>query len=134
VEQPNSHLQVLINQLLMSIFLYIYPDASTDDICVFIIANGGAVYNRQIVTRRCIDLGLTRKRSSREAYDTFSESSIRKAMWFRSEPPPLGNRGVNMSSLIDIDETGFYLKFVSKKYGRGHTTLRVRHPAHHPRK
>ena len=122
------------DQLLLSICLYIYPDASTDDICIFIIANGGAVYNRQIVTRRCIDLGLTRKRSSREAYDTFSESSIRKALWFRSEPPPLGIRRVDMSSFIDIDETGFYLKSVSKKYGRGHTTVRVRHPAHYTRK
>ena len=28
----------------------------------------------------------------------------------------------------------FYLKLVTKKYGRGHTTVRVRHPAHYSRK
>lgn len=55
-------------------------------------------------------------------------------MWFKSEPPPLEICDVNMSSHIDIDETGFYLKCVSKKYGRGHTTVRVRHPDHYSRK
>ena len=121
------------DQLLLSICLYIYPEASTDELCTFIIANGGDVYSRQIVSRRCGELGLTRKRSSREAYDTFSPDSLRKALWFRSEPPPLGIRGVDIYKLCDIDETGFYLKSCARKYGRGHTTCRVRHPSHYTR-
>ena len=76
---------------------------------------------------------MTRKRSSREAYDTFSPDSLRKALWFRSEPPPLGIRGVDIYKLCDIDETGFYLKSCARKYGRGHTTCRVRHPSHYTR-
>ena len=42
-------------------------------------------------------------------------------------------RGVHIRSLMDIDETGFYVKSVRTKYGRGHTTCRVRTPAHYTR-
>ena len=78
-------------------------------------------------------MGLSRKRSSKEAYAAFSPSSIQKLQWFWSEPPPLGISGVNIRALLDIDETGFYIKSVSTKYGRGHTTSRVRYPAHYTR-
>ena len=121
------------DQLLLSICLYIYPDASLDEICIFIIANGGDVYTRPLISKRCSDLGLTRKRSSREAYEAFSPSSIRRRLWFWSEPPPLGIIGVPTSSMIDVDETGFYLKDISNKHGRSHTTVRVRHTAHYTR-
>ena len=49
------------------------------------------------------------------------------------DKPLLGIRGINMRSLLDIDETGFYVKSVCTKYGRGHTTCRVRTPAHYTR-
>ena len=119
------------DQLLLSICLYIYPDASLDKLCIFIIANGGKVYSRQIVSRRCLELGLTRKRSSREAYEAFSPSSLLKKRWFWNEPPPLGIHTIPTLSLIDIDKTGFYLKDISNKYGQSHTTVRVRHSAHY---
>ena len=121
------------DQLLLSICIFIYPDASSDEICIFIIANGGQVYTRQIVSRRCSEMGLSRKRSSREAYAAFSAASLRKLQWFWTEAPPLGIRGINMRLLMDIDETGFYVKSVATKYGRGHTTCQVRYPAHYTR-
>ena len=40
------------DQLLLSICLYIYPEANTDELCTFIIANGGDVYSCQIVSRQ----------------------------------------------------------------------------------
>ena len=95
------------DQLLLSICLFIYPEANIDQICIFIIANGGDVYTRPTVSKRCVKLGVSRKRSSKEAYEAYSPSSIRKAIWFRTEVPPLGINGVDTSSLIDIDETGF---------------------------
>ena len=121
------------DQLLLSICLYIYPNASSDQLCVFLIANGGGVYSRQIITRRCMELGLSRKRSSRESYEVFSASSIMKNVWFWNKPPPLGILDVEQFRLIDVDETGFFLKSVNTKYGRAHTTTRVRHPAHYTR-
>ena len=39
-----------------------------------------------------------------------------------------------MYSLIDINETGFYLKPIATKYGRIHTTSRVRYLFHYRRK
>ena len=38
-----------------------------------------------------------------------------------------------MSSFIDIDETGFYLKSCVKNYGRSHKTIRVKYPSHYSR-
>ena len=76
---PKSSI-IASDQLILSICLYIYPDASSDELCIFIIANGGGVYTQQILSRRCQELGLTRKHSSREAYNTFLPSSIRKAL------------------------------------------------------
>jgi len=80
-----------------------------------------------------MDLGLWRKRSSRESYEAFSASSIQKAQWFWSESPPIGISGVDSFKLINVDETGFYLKSVATKYGCSHTTTQVYHPAHYTR-
>ena len=121
------------DQLLLSICLYIYQNATADELCVFIIVNGGGIYSRQIISRRCAELGLSRKRSSKESYEAFSAGSIRKALWFWSEPPPIGVSHVDAFKLIDVDETGFYLKTINTKYGRAHTTCRVRHPGHYTR-
>ena len=121
------------DQLLFSICLYIYPNASSDQLCVFMIANGGGVYSRQTITQRCMELGLSRKRSSRESFEAYSAASIQKNIWFWYEPPPLGISDVSRFRLIDVDETGFYLKTINTKYGRAHTTNRVRHPAHYTR-
>ena len=78
------------DQLLLSICLYIYPDASADKICTFIVANGGGIYSRPDITKRCIDLGVTRKRSSRESYLAYTAKNVQKYLWFITLGPPLG--------------------------------------------
>ena len=80
-----------------------------------------------------MDLGLSRKRSSRESYEVLLASSIQKEQWFWSESLPIGILGVDSFKLINVDETGVYLKSVATKYGRSHTTTRVRHPVHYTR-
>lgn len=122
------------DQLLLSICLYIYPDASADEICTFIVANGGDVYSRPDITKRCNELGVTRKRSSRESYLAYTAKNVQKYLWFITLGPPLGVSSVRMARLIDIDETGFYLKSCSSKHGRGHSSCRVRYPGHYTRK
>ena len=79
------------DQLLLSICIFIYPDATSDDICTFIIANGGQVYSRKIVSRRCSEMGLSRKRSSREAYAAFSAASLRKLAMVLDRDPSTWN-------------------------------------------
>ena len=98
------------DQLLLVICLYIYPNALADEICTFIVANGGDVYSRQVVTSRCTELNITRKRVSKEAYDAFSPLALQKLECFRTRPPPLGvSSGIDIWKMIDFDETGFYL-------------------------
>ena len=121
------------DQLLLSICIYIYPSASSDEIAAFIHSNGGDIYTRPQISDRCIELELTRKRASKESYDAFSPASVRAVRWFKTLPPPLGIHTVQMHRLIDIDETGFYLKKCSSNYGRGHRTCRVRTPSHYRR-
>ena len=122
-----------MDQMLLATILYIYPDAQADQICAFIIANGGATYTRQDITKRCAELRLTRKKSSHEAYRANTPTNIAKALWFVSLPPPLGVFNIRLDRLIDVDETGFYLSNVKTKYGRGHTTCRIRYPSHYTR-
>ena len=64
--------------LLLSMCLFIWPDAQADDICTFIANNGGDVYTRKDISQKCKELKIPRKRASKEAYDDFSQSSLRK--------------------------------------------------------
>jgi len=121
------------DQLLLSICLFIYPAASLDQITIFIYGNGGDIYTRPQISDRCRELDLTRKRVSKESYDAFSPASQRALRWFKTLPPPLGVNTLPLHSLIDIDETGFYLKACGSNYGRGHRTCRVRIPSHYRR-
>ena len=98
------------DQLLLSICIFIYPEASSDEIAIFIYRNGGDIYTRPQISERCAELQLTRKRASKESFDAFSTASIRAKEWFRTLPPPLGVHGQPVHRLIDIDETGFSLK------------------------
>jgi len=121
------------DQLLLSICLFIYPDAQSDEIAAFIHSSGGGIYTRPQITDRCTELELTRNRSSKESYDAFSPASIRSLRWYKTLPPPLGVHNVPIHSQLDMDETGIYLKKLSRNYGRGHKSSRVRCPAHYRR-
>ena len=87
-----------------------------------------------MVSRRCAEIVLTRKQSSKESYNNFSVASLQKLQWLHTEPPPLGIRGISTTSFIDIDETGFYLKSCVKNYSRSHKTIRARYPSRYTRK
>ena len=121
------------DQLLLVICLFIYPHALADEICTFIVANGGDVYSRELITSRCNDLNITRKRVSKEAYDAFSPQALQKLERFQTLPPPLGVSGIDIWRLIDFDETGFYLSDRGGNYGRGYSCIRVRVPSHYTR-
>ena len=117
--------------LLLTIVVTIFPCATLDEIATFILANGGEVYSNPQISERLKELQITRKRCAKEAYDAFSERTQRRVRWFMTLPPPLGVYRVLMQRLIDIDETGFYLKSCSPNYGRGLICQRVRNPSHY---
>lgn len=119
--------------LLLAIVVTIFPCATLDKMATFILANGGDVYLNEQISERLKELQITRKRCTKEAYDVFSERTQRRVRWFMTLPPPLGVYRVLMQRLIDIDETGFYLKSCSSNYGRGLICERFRNPSHYIR-
>ena len=56
-------------------------------------------------------------------------------LWSVSHPPPLYILYIILDRLIfiDVDETGFYLSNVKKKYGWGHISGRIGYPSHYTR-
>jgi len=87
------------DQLLLTICLYIYPHASSDEIAAFIVANGGGTYSRPGISKRYKELDLVRKACSHEAYRASLPGKIQKAVWFVTLPPPLGVRGLRLGSI-----------------------------------
>ena len=51
------------------------PQASSDEITVFIQSNGGDIHSHPQILDRCAELELTRKQTSKESYDAFSVAS-----------------------------------------------------------
>jgi hypothetical protein len=45
-----------VDPLLMSTFLFAYPHTTADEICAFIVNNGGDVYNRDAIYKRLKDI------------------------------------------------------------------------------
>ena len=66
------------DQMLLSITLFIYPQALADQVCRFMCVIGRNIYDREQTTQRFNQLEISQKRGSKEAYDAFSVSSIRK--------------------------------------------------------
>ena len=96
-------------------------------------ANSWEIYNRTCVSKRCKELGLLRKCSSKESYAAFSASSIQKFNWFVTLPLLLGVSSISVNKIIDINETSLYLKTITTKYGRSHIIYYVRYPTHYTR-
>jgi hypothetical protein len=119
------------DQLLLSMFVYIYPTATADEIATFIVNNGGGTYTRQQISQRFSDLDYTRKRSSTEAYQAFLPRNLLRVDRFFNQPPPVGVMGVQRRRLIDFDETGIFLDTTNRKYGNSHVTIRIRKPGHY---
>jgi hypothetical protein len=75
------------DQLLLCVFLLAHPDASDDEVAVFIVNNGGQLYSRQIISQRKKELKYTRKRASSEAYQAFLPQNLLRAEQFFNLPP-----------------------------------------------
>ena len=87
--------------MIICICLFIYPNTEADKICSFIITDGGLVYSRQDVSKKCKELELTSKRSSHQAYKSNTQENILKSPWFVSLPPLLGVLDVRLDRTIN---------------------------------
>jgi hypothetical protein len=124
-----------VHQLLMSICYFIWPSATADQVRAFIFTatEGERLYTRQAIVRRAKELKLTRKRASTEAYQAFLPHNVLRCRQFWSLPPPLGIRTIRRRQFIDVDEFGMELSRCNDKYGRSHSSIRVRKPGHYSR-
>ena len=95
-----------IDMMNMVTFLIAYPDASLDEIAVFIYNEGGELYDNSTISRRLKELQITKKKASTEAYQAFTPENRLKAHVFFHNPPRFGIAGVPRRKLIDVDEFG----------------------------
>ena len=119
--------------LLLSIFLFAYPDASADQMSAFVWNNGGDMCAQQEISARMKDVGMSKKVSSTEACQAFLPVNVRKARRFWNCPPPLGVVGVEHRRLTDVDEMGISLEQTNTKHGHAHKSVRIQKPGHHTR-
>ena len=131
----NHERQVIVgrDQVLLSICIHIYPRAKDDEIAAFIFANGGRIYSRRDISRRCRELKLNLKRASLEAANAYTLRNSFRTQQFWTMGPRVGVYGVPRHRLIDIDEASFCLKKIEKRYGRAYSSCRVRDTANYTR-
>ena len=76
-----------IDQLLMTIYIAVYPDTEGDKIATYVFNEGGELYSRQVTSKRLCELDVTRKVASTEAYQAFLPINILKEELYFTSPP-----------------------------------------------
>ena len=72
----DSNRLVSFDLFLLSLCIFMHPDATQDQIATFIFNEGGGLYSRSDISRTLADLKVTRKRSSTEAYQAHLPHNI----------------------------------------------------------
>ena len=120
------------DQYLLVMGLYIYPRASNDEIATFVAVNGGTEgLSRQSISQRVVELDMSRKRASIEAYEAYTPLSRQRCYNFFRHGPPVGILNVPQYRLMDVDEAKFKLESCESKYGRFLKCIRVRDTGHY---
>ena len=114
------------DQVLLGLCLHLYPRAEDEEVCAFIYAHGGDLYSQQDVSKRCLEIRLTKKRASLESACAYTRRNTLRAKQFWTQRPRVGVYGVPQHRLIDIDKASFCLKKIEKRYGRAFRSCRVR--------
>ena len=120
-----------VDMINMATFIIAHPDATLDEIAVFIYNEGGELYDNSTISRRLKELQITKKRASTEAYQAFTPENRFKAHVFFHDPPPLGIAGVPRRKLIDVDEFGLTLEKCNRSGGWALKCFRVRKEGHY---
>ena len=115
-----------IDLILLAIVFTIYPQATLDEMAMFIYNEGGGIYERKQISRRLDELCVTSKKSSIEAYQAFTPHHLLREHLFWTHPLPLGVVGIPRFKLIDVDEFGLELKQLNRSKGWGFSFYRVR--------
>ena len=71
-------------------FLRAWPEATLDEMAVFLYNEGGPLYSKQVLSKRLAELEITKKRASTEAYQAQREDVQFRVWSFFNCPSPLG--------------------------------------------
>lgn len=112
-------------------FIIAWPDATQDEMAVFIYNEGGDLYSRETVSKRLKELDITNKRASTEAYQAQRDDVQFRVWCFWNCPLPLGVRGERRFKLIDVDEFGITLEKCNRTGGWAFKVFRVRKDGHY---
>ena len=120
-------------QFLLVLFKLAYPSATAEEAIVFIAESAPTpkIFSPSQVSEALKRLGMTRKRSSTDAVQAFSETNLMKRHVFWTTPWPTGVQGTARSRFIDADECGIELRDANRKYGHAVANLRVRQPGNY---
>lgn len=128
--KPREQL-VSADMMNLVLFLLAYPDATQQEMAVFIYNEGGELYTVQTISQRLKDLDITKKQAATDAYQSMKEDVQYRLDCFFNFLPPLGIRDVPRYKLIDIDEFGMTLEKLNCKGGWAMKIFRVRKDGHY---
>jgi hypothetical protein len=98
-------------------FITAWPDATLDEMAVFMYNEGGRLFSRQTISKRLRELDITKKKASTEAFQA-QRPDVQLRVWqFWNCPPPLGVFQVQRRKLIDVDEFGVTLEKCNRTGG-----------------
>jgi hypothetical protein len=89
-------------------FLRAWPEATLDEMAVFLYNEGGPIYSKQVLSRRLAELEISKKRASTEAYQAQREDVQFRVWSFWNCPSPLGIFQEPQHKLIDVDKFWYY--------------------------
>ena len=90
--------------ILLGILSIVHPQASQDEMAMFIFSEGGSLYSNPLISKRLNELRVTYKKVSVGAYDAFTERNVFREVLFWTRGLPLGKVGIERRKFIDIDE------------------------------
>ena len=112
-------------------FLRAWPEATLDEMAVFIYNEGGPLYSKQVLSKRLAELEITKKRASTEAYQA-QRADVQFRVWsFFNCPSPLGIFQVPRRRLIDVDEFAVTMEKCNRTGGWALRVFRVRKDGHY---
>ena len=112
--------------ILLGVISIVHPQASQDEMAIYIYSEGGGLYNNSLISKRLKELMVTYKKVSVEAYDAFSPRNLLREELFWTRGLPLGKVGVERRKLIDVDEFAVEHKRLNRSKGWGMSCYRVR--------
>ena len=116
------------HQFWLCVIRRIKPKSTAAEVIAFIANNSSdhAVFTPQQISKREIELGMTRKCAATTAEQAFTPQNILRAQLYWTTPWPTGIVGANQ--LNDSDEFGLWVEKANPSRGKGPRGVAIRQP------